>query len=55
MEETKNGKNKTYYMQNSVLNLLEKHKKETGVPKSTVVNKALEEYFEKRGVKESDK
>jgi hypothetical protein len=49
-ETTNTKKYKTYYMDLSNVENLEKHEKETGAKKSTLVNMALKEFFEKRGL-----
>jgi hypothetical protein len=49
----KNGNNKkykTYYMESENIKMLEENEKITGAKKSTIVNMALKEFFEKRGI-----
>lgn len=40
--------NKTYSMDKNIVEKIEQTEKETGLKKSTIVNKALKQYFEKK-------
>ena len=48
MEKQSTKKYKTYYMDLENVKKLEENERETGAKKSTVVNMALKEFFEKR-------
>ena len=52
MKNDSNKKYKTYYMESENIKMLEENEKITGAKKSTVVNMALKEFFEKRGMNE---
>ena len=45
--DKKDGKLVNYYLDNKILSMLEKYSKETGIPKKTIVEKALKEYLSK--------
>ena len=48
VEKQSTKKYKTYYMDLENVKKLEENERETGAKKSTVVNMALKEFFEKR-------
>lgn len=47
----KDGKLVNYYIDNKILSQLEKYSEKTGIPKTTIVEKALKEYLSNNRVK----
>ena len=43
--EKKDGKMTNFYLEKEVIELLEKYSEETGIPKTTIVEKAIKEYL----------
>lgn len=46
--EKKDGKVANFYLKTEIIEKLDQYTKETGVPKTVVVEKALEEYLNKK-------
>ena len=46
--EKKDGKMTNFYLDKDVVELLEKYSEETGIPKTTIVEKAIKEYLKKK-------
>ena len=49
--QKKEGESRTFKLRQEILDKLDKYSEETMMPKTAVVEKALEEYFDKQKVK----